>query len=128
MKRIYNFNSFLNEKKETKKTKEQIKKEVERDVKKVATEMFDKTKNIQFEYKDDLPKTITFEVSKKDFNLNYENEPAMFIEYSQNVLSKREYKVGLVFSKKEEQKESDKVTKYIITFNVKLTATNRNEK
>lgn len=126
MNRIYDFYSFLNEKKKFEKPKEQVIEEIEKDAKKVATEMFDKTRNIQFEYdKNGLPSKISFGITEVDYNLKYENGPPMFIEYSENVLKKRTYKVELTFAKKKKDKISDKNIKYTITFNIKLTPTEK---
>lgn len=122
---VHKFSDFLNEKKETKKSKEQIIKEVEKDAKKVATEMFDKTKNVKFEYnKDKLPSKISFEITESDYKINYKDEKPMYIEYSKNVLNKREYKVELSFNKKSEE-GSEKVKKYNISFDIKLTPTDK---
>lgn len=124
---VHKFSDFLNEKKETKKSKEQIIKEVEKDAKKVATEMFDKTKGVKFEYKKDgLPSKISFEITESDYKINYIGEKDMFIEYSKNVLNKREYKVELSFNNKSKE-VSEKAKKYEIVFDIKLTPTDKIE-
>lgn len=123
MKKLYKFSEFLNEKSETGKSKEQIKKEIEKDARKIASEMFDKTKNLQFEYKDGLPSAVIFEVTEKDYRLDYNEILAM--DYSENVLKKRAYKVELKFKNKKEEKVSDTVSKYIMKFSIKLTKTDK---
>ena len=121
-KRLYKFSEFLNEKKEEK-SKDSIKKEIEKDAKKVATEMFDKTRNVQFDYKGDVPKSITFEVTETDYNLDYNDILSM--EYSENVLKKRAYKVELKFASKKTEKVSKSSNKYIMKFNIKLTKSDK---
>jgi len=122
MKKLYKFTQFLNEKKEPEGANK-AKNEIERDAKKIASEMFDKTRNLHFEYKDGLPSAVIFEVSDKDYKLDYNEVLAM--DYSENVLKKRAYKVGLKFSKKNEEKVSDTVSKYIMKFNIKLTKSDK---
>lgn len=124
MKKLYRFDQFVNEKQEPKeKSKDAIKKEIEKDAKKVASEMFDKTRNVEFEYKDGLPSAIQFEITEVDYKLDYDQVLSM--DYSENVLKKRAYKVDLKFAKKREEKVSDKVTKYIMKFNIRLTPTEK---
>jgi len=118
MKKLYKFSQFLNEKNELE-GGDKAKKEIERDVKKLASEMFDKTRNLHFDYKDGLPSAVIFEVTEKDYKLDYDEVLAM--EYSENVLKKRSYKVELKFKKKNEEKVSDTVSKYIMKFSIKLT-------
>lgn len=113
MEKLYKYLEFLNEKK----TDDKTKKEIEKDAKKVATEMFDKTGKIEFGYKNGLPSTITFDVTESDYDLSYNSILSM--EYSENVLKKRAYKVELKYKSKSENKG-----KYSMTFGVKLTATN----
>ncbi len=120
MKKLYNFSQFLNEGNES---VDKAKKEIEKDAKKLASEMFDKTRNLQFDYKDGLPNAIAFEVTEKDYKLDYDQTLAM--EYSENVLKKRSYKVELNFKKKNVEKFSGKVSKYKIKFGIKLTKSDK---
>jgi len=116
MKNVYSFSQFLNEKKDVKKD---VKKEIEKDAKKIATEMFDRTGNLHFEYsKDGMPKSIIFNVTKKDFDLDYDQ--LLSIDYSENVLKKREYKVELKFNNKNVEKNGNK-EKLVMKFDIKLT-------
>lgn len=126
MKKLYKFTDFVNEKKDIQNTEksdkpnEKVVKEIERDAKKIATEMFDKTRNLIFEYIDGLPSAMIFYITDKDYNLDYKE--ILSIDYSENVLKKRSYKVELKYQKKNEEKISEKVIKYSIKFKIKLTS------
>jgi len=117
MEKLYKFSQFLNENEGGDKAK----KEIEKDAKKLTSEMFDKARNLHFEYKDGLPNAVIFEVIEKDYRLDYDQ--VLVMDYSENVLKKRTYKVELKFKKKNEKKVSDKVSKFIMKFDVKLTKT-----
>lgn len=117
MKKLYKFSQFLNESKDS----DVVKSEVEKDAKKIASEMFDKTRNLQFEYKDGMPKVVTFEVTDKDYKVDYDE--VLDMEYSENVLKKRTYKVELKFKKKDIEKISDIKSKYVMKFDIKLSKT-----
>ena len=112
MKKLHKFAQFLNEK------VEKPTNEIEKDAKKVASEMFDKVGNPSFEYSDGIPTNITFQITEKDYAIDYGEILSM--EYSENVLKKRAYKVELKFQKKYEEKKSEKI-KYLIKFKLKLT-------
>jgi len=114
MEKLYKFEQFLNEKME-----DSTAKEIEKDAKKTASEMFDKVGNPKFEYKDGKPTYIVFEITEKDYGISYGETLSM--EYSDNVLKKRAYKVELKFKKKYEEKKSEKSSKYFIRFKIKLT-------
>jgi len=116
MEKLYKFDKFLNEKMEV-----SISNEVEKDAKKTASEMFDKVGNPKFEYKDGKPTYIVFEITETDYGISYGESLSM--EYSENVLKKRAYKVELKYKKKYEEKKSEKSSKYFIRFKIKLTKT-----
>jgi hypothetical protein len=116
MEKLHKFTQFLNEKKEVEKTG---KKEIEKDAKKIISQIFDKTRNVQFEYTDGLPSYILFDVTEKDYSLEYDQ--ALSMEYSEAVLKKRTFKVELKFQKKKEEKKSVKSSKYLMKFKIKLT-------
>ena len=88
-----------------------IAKEIEKDAKKTASEMFDKVRNPKFEYKDGTTTYLVFEITEKDFGISY---GTLSMEYSDNVLKKRAYKVELKFKKKYEEKKSENSSKYFI--------------
>lgn len=117
MEKLYKFEQFLNEKME-----DSIAKEIEKDAKKTASEMFDKVRNPKFEYKDGTPTYLVFEITEKDFGISYDTD-TLSMEYSENVLKKRAYKVELKFKKKYEEKKSENSSKYFIRFKIKLTKT-----
>jgi len=122
MKKLYKFSQFLNENKEPE-NGDKAKREIEKDARKLTSEMFDKTRNFQFDYKNGLPSAVIFEVTEKDYKLDYDQVLAM--EYSENVLKKREYKVELKFKNKHTEKVSDTVYKYIMKFSIKLTKSDK---
>ena len=111
MKKLHNFNLFLESKKETSISS----KEVEREVKKIITEMFDIAKNIKFSgNKDDEPEYVEFEISANDYKLNYNEE--LFMEYTEGVMKKRKYQVSLKFFHKSKEESAN----YKIMFKIKL--------
>jgi hypothetical protein len=112
MKKLYDFEFFLESKKEGESS------EVKNEVRKIVSEMFAIGKNIQFSgNQDGEPKFVQFEVDKTDYNLNYGKED-LFIEYSKNILKKRQFRVSLKFDSKSIE---DGV--YKIRFQINLTPT-----
>lgn len=93
--------------------------EVEKEVKKIISEMFAWTKNIKFSgNQDGEPEFVEFEIDEKDYKLGYSSELKM--EYTEGVIKKRKYQVSLKFDSKSKEQENDIVYKYKIKFKIKL--------
>ena len=108
MKKIYDFELFLEAKKETSSS------EVEKEVRKIISEMFAFGKNIKFSGdQDGEPKYVEFEISQSDYKLKYTEE--LMMEYTEGVMKKRKYQVSLKFDTKSEEKSI-----YNIKFDIKL--------
>lgn len=114
MKKLKDFGLFLE-------SKEVISSDVEKEVKKIISEMFAVGKNICFSGdQNGESEYVDFEVNSNDFNLDYEE--AFFMEYSENILKKRMFKVSLIFDSKsiEGSKEN---SIYKIKFRIELIHT-----
>jgi hypothetical protein len=112
MRKIYNFGLFL----EAKKNPQD---EVKREVRKIISEFFVFGKNIQFSGdQNGEPKYVEFEINKSDYGLDY-SEESMKMEYSEGVLSKRNFEVSLVFSSKTKEGTDEKPI-YKVKFKIKL--------
>lgn len=108
MKKIYDFGLFLEAKKESTSS------EVDKEVRKIISEMFAFGKNINFSGEQDgEPKYVEFEISESDYKLKYDKD--MMMEYSEGVMKKRKYQVSLKFDSKSEEKSV-----YRIKFEIKL--------
>lgn len=110
MKKIYDFGIFLESKNEKESSGD-----VKNEVKKIIFEMFAFGKNIEFsgDHKGE-PKFVEFEISDSDYKLNYGKDD-LFIEYSANVLKKRQFRVSLKFDSKSEGNK--------VKFKINLTPT-----
>ena len=114
MKKLKDFGLFLE-------SKEVANSEVEKEVKKIVSEMFAVGKNIQFSGdQNGEPEYVEFEVNSYDFNLDYDE--AFFMEYSENILKKRIYQVSLIFDSKSIQGSKENPI-YIIRFKIELKHT-----
>ena len=110
MKKIYDFGIFLESKNESESPSD-----VKNEVRKIISEMFAFGKNIEFsgDQKGE-PGFVEFEVSDSDYKLNYGKDD-LFIEYSPNVLKKRQFRVSLKFASKSEGNK--------VKFKINLTST-----
>ena len=114
MKKLKDFGLFLE-------SKEVANSEVEKEVKKIISEMFAVGKNIHFSGdQNGEPEYVEFEVNSYDFNLDYEE--AFFMEYSENILKKRMFKVSLIFDSKGVEGSMENPI-YKIKFKIELTHT-----
>ena len=102
--------------------KELLKGGVKFEVKKIISEMFAFGKNVKFsgEQKGDEPEYVDFEISFDDFKLNYVDY--LDIEYSSNILKKKQYYVALEFDSKSKE-GSDRKPTYKIRFKIKIKPT-----
>jgi len=106
MKKIYNFELFLEAK--------EYSSEIEKEVKKIISEMFAFGKNIKFsDEQEGQPKYVEFEINESDYKLKYNED--LSIEYSEGVMKKRKYYVSLKFDSKSEEKST-----YTIKFKIVL--------
>lgn len=109
MKRIQDFGSFLNE---------AVSSEVQKEVKKIISEMFAFGKNIKFSGdQDGEPEFVEFEIDANDYKLGYGEELKM--DYTEGVMKKRKYSVGLKYSSKSKAGTDEKPI-YKIKFKINL--------
>jgi len=113
MKKIYDFTLFLEATKES-----TPKNEIEKEVKKIISEMFAVGKNIKFSG-DKEPSFVEFEIDVNDYKLSYNED--LFMEYTDNVLKKRMYQVSLKFDSKSKEGVGEKVI-YNIKFKINLNS------
>jgi len=118
MRKIQNFGLFLEAKKEA---AAPVSGEVQKEVKKIISEMFAYGKNIKFAgNQNGEPQYVEFEVDKNDFKMDYDQD--LFMEYSENVLKKRKYRVALKYRSKKNTGTEDKPV-YTMTFKINLKST-----
>jgi len=92
--------------------------EVQKEVKKIISEMFAVGKNIKFSGdQDGEPESVEFEIDEGDYKIGYSQDLKM--EYSEGVLAKRKYLVSLKFSSKSKEGTDDKPI-FKIRFKIKL--------
>jgi hypothetical protein len=114
-KKIKNFGLFLESKKQIEKP---VTGEVQKEVKKIISEMFAYGKNIKFAGdQNGEPEYVEFEVDVNDHKLDYDEDLCM--EYSEGVLKKRKYQVYLKYNSKSKEGTKDNPV-YIIRFKIKL--------
>lgn len=108
MKKIQNFEMFL----------EASTNEVQREVKKIISEMFAVAKNIKFSGdQDGEPEFVEFQIDEKDYSVDYSKKLKM--DYSEGVLAKRKYRVALKFNSKFKGGTDNKPI-YYVKFKIKL--------
>jgi hypothetical protein len=94
---------------------------VQKEVKKIISEMFAYGKNIKFSGdQNGEPQYVEFEVDKNDFKMDYDQD--LFMEYSENVLKKRKYKVALKYRSKKNTGTEEKPV-YTMKFKINLKST-----
>jgi len=98
---------------------------VEMEVENLISEYFDKPKNIEYDSKDGLPVSIEFEITKKDFNIEYDE---LSMEYSQEVLNKHKFEVIINYVEKEHEDGVYKIKFDIDAKVVKPTKTSKSKK
>jgi len=114
MKKLKDFELFLELKKEVSDS------EVEKEVKKIISEMFAVGKGITFfGDQNGEPEYVEFEINSYDYKLDYEED--FFMEYSETVMKKRQYQVALKFKSKKNEGTEEK-PKYKINFKIKITS------
>ncbi len=95
--------------------------EVQKEVKKILSEMFAWAKNINFLGKNlNEPDFVEFEVDAKDFDVDYTE--SMKMEYSEGVLKKRKFEVSIKFHSKSKEGTSERPI-YKMKFKIKLNPT-----
>ena len=103
-KKINEFSSFINESSVN---------EVQKEVRKIISEMFAIAKNIKFSGE----KSVEFEIDEGDYKIGYSQPLKM--EYSEGVMKKRTHHVSLKFDSKSKEGTENKPT-YKIKFNIVL--------
>lgn len=92
--------------------------EVQKEAKKIISEMFAWAKNIKFSGdQDGEPEFVEFEIDEKDYKLGYSSELKM--DYTEGVIKKRKYQVSLKYDSKSKEGTDEKPI-YKITFKIKL--------
>jgi hypothetical protein len=105
MKNLKNYIDFITEAKKEKKEKS-LKSEIEKEVKSILGDIFDRVHKPQFTYKNDIPISIKFQITPLDATIDYGKK--LEAEYSENVANKRKWFVTLKCTETKEQADERK--------------------